>query len=64
MPTREARIRTEARKAGHKVTGPREGWNANSEAVALLLAAFGYPSVPPTPIASLALKSCRFHVLP
>ena len=52
MPTREARIRTEARKAGHKVTGVREGWNANSEAVALLLAAFGYPTTPKHPIAT------------
>ena len=44
VPTKEARLRTAARKAGNHVTGPREGWHANKEAVDILLKAFGYPT--------------------
>ena len=44
MPTKEARRRTAARKAGIHVTGPREGWHANKDAVDCLLRALGYPT--------------------
>ena len=67
MPTKQRRKRDRDRVRtihGHKVTSVREGWNADPEAVALLCDALGYPTTPPIPIASLALKSCRFHVLP
>ena len=48
VPTREARERTAARKAGNHVTGPREGWKANKDAVDLLLHGLGYPATAPT----------------
>ena len=66
MPTKARRQRDRERDRtihGHKVTSVREGWNANSEAVALLCEALGYPAVP-TPIASPWPDSCRFRVLP
>ena len=47
MPTKEARQRTAARKAGNHVTGPREGWHANKDAVDCLLVAFSYPTTAP-----------------
>ena len=67
MPTAARRQRDRSRDRtihGHKVTSVREGWNANPEAVAALSQALGYPSAPPTPIASPWPDSCRFHVLP
>jgi len=47
VPTKEARLRTAARKAGNHVTGPREGWKANKDAVDMLLRALGYPTTAP-----------------
>ena len=47
MPTKESRERTAARKAGNHVTGPREGWKANKDAVDMLLRALGYPTTAP-----------------
>jgi len=44
VPTKESRERTAAIKAGIHVTGPREGWKANKDAVDMLLLAFGYPT--------------------
>jgi hypothetical protein len=67
MPTKERRKRDRERECtlhGHKVSGIREGWNADKNAVALLCEALGYPTRPPTPIPSLTLENCRFHVLP
>ena len=56
MPTREARERTEARKQGNHVTGPREGWKANKDAVNMLLQAFGYPTSAPPVDAAFVTK--------
>jgi hypothetical protein len=66
MPTKERRqrLRETGHLTHHKVSGIREGWNADKNAVALLCEALGYPSTPPTPIASLKLENCRFHLLP
>jgi hypothetical protein len=62
---RRQRQRETGHLTHHKVWGAdATGWNANKDAVATLLQALGYPTTPPTPIASLKLDSCRFHVLP
>lgn len=62
MPTKARRQRDRERDRtihAHKVGGGRTGWEANLDAVALLLAAFGYTTTPPAPIASP-----RPHFLP
>lgn len=47
MPTKERRARDKIKMGGHHVTGPREGWRADRNAVGLLLRALGYPDIPP-----------------
>lgn len=62
MPTKDRRKRDRDRERtihGHKVAGIREGWNANPEAVALLLEILGYPAMPPS-----QKTSPRPHFLP